>query len=172
MKSVWWLALVLIVGGCSASPQKAAVPEASFAPVGTAGREDGSEKPSAGSVAAAPKPPAEDDDQERVRGDQDRRRPIARQNHDSDPNYHPPENLRGRYAGWDTAELKSAVARHCEILDKKYGYRNFTMRASTETEVGDPRGQQIFDELMELKQELCRRWKAGDKDARLVEFGT
>ena len=114
--------------------------------------------------------PPEDGDNERPRGEEIRRHASTVQQHENDPNYHPPKDLRGLYAGYTTAELEKTYFLRCERLWKIYGLRDFAMRTPSHTEVGDVTGQQLFDELMEVKQELWRRWKTGDLSAKLPDF--
>jgi hypothetical protein len=114
--------------------------------------------------------PPEDGDSERPRGEEIRQHPEAEQRHAGDPNYHPPEDYHGVYAGCPTGELKAIAIRHGELLWKRYGVRDLTMRVSTHAELADPVGQELFDELMEAKHELWRRWQAGDASSKLPEF--
>ena len=122
------------------------------------------------SVALAKPHEPDDEDQDRFRGVELRQHPEARQNHESDPNFHPPADLHGMFASRATPDLKALLARHRELLEKRYGIRDFRIRTPTETEVPDVSGQRLFDEFMEAERELMRRWKAGDRAARLPEF--
>jgi hypothetical protein len=157
--------LVCLAGGCSTAPRQAnqsgpsTVSNASASPqtisLGLA------ENP-----ALLPNQP-EDGDNERPRGEEVRRHAEAAQQHDRDPNYHPPRDFTGFYASCPTTQLKAIALRHGELLWKKYAVRDLSMRASTHHELADPVGQELFEELMEAKRELWRRWKAGDVYAKL-----
>jgi hypothetical protein len=113
----------------------------------------------------------EDDDKVRPRGEELRAHPEVQQQHDDLENYHPPPDLRGIYRNQGTAELKSFIARHYELLTKNYGVRDFRMRVPTHHEIGNVLGQRLYEELMEAKVELFRRWKGGEEPAKLPEFG-
>jgi hypothetical protein len=166
MKRNWWLPLVLMLAGC-ATAQPREVKQ------GPSSQGIGSEFAGTENVASASSPKAhqpDDDDQDRLRGQEIRRHVEARQAHEGDENYHPPADLSGLYAGSTTPDLKTVLARHHEILLKRYGIRDFAMRTPVQTEVGDVAGQRLFDELMEVERELWSRWKAGDESAKLPEY--
>ena len=148
------VALSLFISGCASAPHGHG--------------ESGSEAKRVQAEPLLVEPP-ENCAKERERGELDHLRPAPRQQHPDDP-HQQTVNLHGLYARASTEKIKSIVRRHSELLWDSYGIHDLSLRSAGRIEVGDPAGQRLFDEMIEAKQELMRRWKAGDSSAGLVEF--
>ncbi len=99
-------------------------------------------------------------------------READEQRHEAEERRHAEEDLRRKFARYSTAELKLMDARYKQLLGPASG-RDLNVavnrgwlgpKANSDAET--------VERLVEIERELLRRWKAGDSDAYLPEFGS
>jgi hypothetical protein len=79
------------------------------------------------------------------------------------------EQLRRKFARYTTAELKIMRARYAQYAEMSGSGRDVNVNVNR-------RRKQEYDlenteRVIEIERELIRRWKAGDEEAKLPEFG-
>jgi len=169
MKLVVWLALgVLIGGGCSTTPQGTA--KAGSKPGSAHGVLPVANRGGSPSKRSTIVEPPENCARERVRGREDHWRPEVSQQHGDEQQHASRHIFRGIYATFTTEDVKSIVRRRSELLWDNYGVRDLSLGAALQIEAGDVAEERLLDEMLEAKQELLNRWKAGEASAGLPEF--
>ena len=84
---------------------------------------------------------------------------------------HAAEDLRNKFIRYGTAELKLMDTRYKELRSASGRDLNLTLNPAARKIWGDSDTENT-ERILEIERELLRRWKAGDQEAYLPEFGT
>ena len=93
-------------------------------------------------------------------------READEQRHAEEERRHAGEDLRRKFARFSTAELKLMDTRYREL--KEASGRDLNVRLNARALNSDVKN---VERILEIERELLRRWKAGDNEAYLPEFG-